>query len=45
MEQLDFNIILQRENLANEIKHILKDFEKSKKDLSIKRGIYIWRSW
>jgi hypothetical protein len=42
MEQLDFNIILQRENLANEIKDILKDFEKNKKDLSIKRGIYIY---
>ena len=44
MEQLDFNIILQRENLANEIKDILKDFEKNKKDLSIKRGIYIYGS-
>ena len=42
MEQLDFNIILQREDLANEIKDILKDFEKNKKDLSIKRGIYIY---
>ena len=42
MEQLDFNKLLERENLANEIKNILIDFEKNKKNLSIKRGIYIY---
>ncbi len=42
MEQLNFNSILKRENLASEIKNILIDFEKNKKNLSIKRGIYIY---
>ena len=42
MEQLNFNSILERENLANEIRTILIDFEKNKKNLSIKRGIYIY---
>ena len=42
MEQLNFNSILERENLANEIKDILTNFEANKKNLSIKRGIYIY---
>ena len=42
MEQIDFNIILNRENLVSEIKDILLNFEKNKKNLSIKRGIYIY---
>jgi len=42
MEQLNFNILLNRENLASEIKNILVNFEKNKKDLTIKRGIYIY---
>uniref|UniRef100_A0A6C0AY44 AAA+ ATPase domain-containing protein n=1 Tax=viral metagenome TaxID=1070528 RepID=A0A6C0AY44_9ZZZZ len=42
MEQLNFNSILNRENLANNIKEILINFEKNKKNLSIKRGIYIY---
>jgi hypothetical protein len=42
MEQLDFNILLNREKLALEIKEILTNFEKNKKNLSIKRGIYIY---
>ena len=33
---------MERENLANEIRTILIDFEKNKKNLSIKRGIYIY---
>jgi len=42
MEQLNFNQLLERENLANDIKNILTNFEKNKKNLSIKRGIYIY---
>ena len=33
MEQLNFNSILKRENLASEIKDILINFEKNKKNL------------
>ena len=42
MEQIDFNFILNREKLVSEIKDILINFEKNKKNLSIKRGIYIY---
>ena len=42
MEQLNFNSILNRDALANNIKEILINFEKNKKNLSIKRGIYIY---
>lgn len=42
MEELNFNSILNREYLANNIKEILINFEKNKKNLSIKRGIYIY---
>ena len=42
MEQLNFNKILQRETISNNIKHILANFEKNKKYILIKRGIYIY---
>ena len=42
MEQLNFNALLEREKLADEIKEILINFEKNKKILTIKRGIYIY---
>jgi hypothetical protein len=42
MEQLNFNKILNRENIANNIKQIILNFEKNKKNLLIKRGIYIY---
>jgi len=42
MEQLNFNKILNRENIANSIKQIIINFEKNKKNLLIKRGIYIY---
>ena len=42
MEQLNFNKLLDREELANNIKNILVHFEKNKKNLSIKSGIYIY---
>jgi len=42
MKQLNFNKFLDIENLANEIKDILLNFEKNKKNLVIKRGIYIY---
>ena len=44
MEKIKFNNILERENIANEIKNTLIDFEKNKKDLTTKRGIYIYGS-
>ena len=42
MEQLNFNQILKRENMSKNIKLILTEFEKNKKNLQIKRGIYIY---
>lgn len=42
MEQLNFNNFLEREKLADEIKELLLYFEKNKKNLTIKRGIYIY---
>lgn len=42
MEQLDFNLILNRNNIYKEMQDVLKDFEKNKSDLTKKRGIYIY---
>lgn len=42
MKNIDFNTILNRNEIKNEIKNILNNFEKKKKDLSHKRGIYIY---
>ena len=42
MNNLDLNKILDRETIYNEMKSILLDFEKTKKDLLVKRGIYIY---
>ena len=42
MDKLDINQLLKKDNLANEIKNILINFEKNKKNLNIKRGIYIY---
>ncbi len=42
MEQLNFNHILEREHIVQEIKTFLCEFETKKKDLLQKRGIYIY---
>jgi replication factor C subunit 1 len=42
MDNVDFNNILKRENIAQNIKHLLYNFEKDKKNFTIKRGIYIY---
>ena len=42
MEQLNLNLLLEREKMAEEIKNILIFFENNKKNLTIKRGIYIY---
>ena len=42
MEKINFNHILKRDDIANQIKNILKYFELNKKDLTTKRGIYIY---
>ena len=42
MEQLNFNKILERENIVKDIKEVLKNFEINKKNLLQKRGIYIY---
>jgi len=42
MDNLNLNKILDRENKYNNIKDILINFEKTKKDLLVKRGIYIY---
>ena len=44
MDKIKFNNILERDNIANEIKNTLIHFEKNKKDLTTKRGIYIYGS-
>jgi len=42
MENINMNNILGRETDASNIKEILINFEKNKKDLSFKRGVYIY---
>lgn len=42
MDKLDLNKILDREIIAEKIKETLIDFENNKKDLTRKRGIYIY---
>ena len=42
MDNLDLNKILDREAIAEKIKDALIDFENNKKDLTRKRGIYIY---
>jgi len=42
MDDVNFNHILEREAIAVSIKNILINFEKSKSDLNIKRGLYIY---
>ena len=42
MENINFNKILNRENIENNICDILKDFEINKKNLQQKRGIYLY---
>jgi len=40
----NINIILERENISNQIKTILKDFETNCKNVLFKKGIYIYGS-
>lgn len=42
MNDLDIDTILNRNHIINQIKVLLKKFENNHKDLSIKRGIYIY---
>ena len=42
MDNLDLNKILDREGIVQKIKEALIDFENNKKDLTKKRGIYIY---
>ena len=42
MEALNINNLLNREDEANKIKEILKDFELNKHNLATKKGIYIY---
>ena len=44
MEKININRLLERENIATEIRNTLIEFEKNKKDLTTKRGIYIYGS-
>ena len=44
MEKLDFNLILNRKHIENEIINILNNFQNTKKDVTVKRGIYIYGS-
>jgi DNA polymerase III delta prime subunit len=42
MDAIDFNHILERDSTAKTIKELLTAFEKSKTDLNMKRGLYIY---
>jgi replication factor C subunit 1 len=42
MEDLDINKILNREDKSNFIKEVLKNFDKNKNDMLLKKGIYIY---
>jgi len=42
MDKLNYNKILNRENISKQIIDILQHFNNNKSDLSIKRGIYIY---
>lgn len=42
MENIDLNVLLGRNDDANKLKSILKDFELNKNNLLTKRGIYIY---
>ena len=44
MDTFNINVILKREHIYNEIKQLLKNFEKNKFDPLLKRGIYIYGS-
>jgi hypothetical protein len=42
MNHIDFNNILNRDSIKEEIKNLLKNFNQNKNNFSIKRGIYIY---
>jgi Cdc6-like AAA superfamily ATPase len=42
MENLNINNILDRTEISNQIKNILSNFETTKHDLGIKKGIYLY---
>ena len=42
MDELNYNKIMNRETISNNIINILEHFNNNKNDLSIKRGIYIY---
>ena len=42
MENINLNYLLNRDEEANKIKSILKDFEQNKHNLTTKKGIYIY---
>ena len=42
MNNIDFNLILERNSISEKIKYVLRDFEKNKSNLLNKRGIYIY---
>jgi len=44
MDSLNLNEILNRTNEENAMKHILRQFEENKQDMSIKRNIYVYGS-
>jgi len=44
MDNLDFNKLLDRDHITEKVRSTLIDFENNKKDLTKKRGIYIYGS-
>ena len=46
-KNINFNHLLEREKIAQDIKNLLTSFEENKNNILIKRSIYIWltRLW
>ena len=42
MEMIDFNKVLNRKKMCDQIKSFLNEFDLNKHDLTFKRGIYIY---
>jgi len=42
MNAIDINNLLDRDKIKEEITSILQNFEKKKKEINIKRGIYLY---
>ena len=44
-KNINFNHLLERENIAQNIKDLLINFEENKNNINQKKYIYIWITW